>query len=299
MTPQNMRHHRRSLRHSLFLLAAMAGVLAYCGWVIAGWTGALWSLVASAVMLPLFRQLPPELLLRAIGARSLAPPEAPLLYGMLRELCERAEIPGIPLLYWVERPHPIAFSIGQAGTSAIVLSQGLVEALDAPELRGVLAHEIAHLKNHDIALMQLAAVVSRLVRVLAQIAFLLLLSGLFLRAVDALALPLVPLALLTLAPIGVALLQLALAREREGEADLEAVEWTGDPPALASALIKIRALDEALLAARFPGASLLRVPPLFRDHPATKERIRRLLDLPRPPGANFSDRSPGARRRGA
>jgi heat shock protein HtpX len=103
--------------------------------------------------------------------------------------------------------------------------------------------------------------------------------GLVLRAVSASAFPLLPLMVLALAPLGVNLLQLALARTREAEADLEAAEVTGDPLGLASALIKMRDEERALLRNRYPGSALLRVPSLFRDHPATEERIQRLLAM--------------------
>ena len=93
---------------------------------------------------------------------------------------------------------------------------------------------------------------------------------------------------LALAPLGINLLQLALARTREAEADFEAAELTGDPLGLASALIKMRDEERALLRNRYPGSALLRVPSLFRDHPATEERIQRLLAM-----APATDQGPG------
>jgi heat shock protein HtpX len=102
-------------------------------------------------------------------------------------------------------------------------------------------------------------------------------------------LPVVPLLMLAVAPLGVGLMQLALSRAREGEADLEAAELTGDPHSLASALIKMRDRERMLLRGRFPSVAPLRVPALFRDHPATEERIRALLAMPQPRDSETPD----------
>jgi heat shock protein HtpX len=93
---------------------------------------------------------------------------------------------------------------------------------------------------------------------------------------------------LAVAPLGVGLLQLALSRTREGEADLEAAELTGDPHGLASALAKLRRREQMLLRGRLPTTAVLRVPSLFRDHPATEERIQALLAMPQPRDARFA-----------
>jgi heat shock protein HtpX len=161
--------------------------------------------------------------------------------------------------------------------------------MTAREMRGILAHEIVHVRNGDIALMQLAMVVWQLTRTVSQIAFLLVFFSLFLRTVSAPSFPIVPLLVLAFAPLGVGLLQLALSRTREGEADLEAAELAGDPHGLASALVKLRRQEQMLLRGRFPTAAPLRVPSLFRDHPATEERIQALLAMPQPRGAEAPD----------
>jgi heat shock protein HtpX len=141
-------------------------------------------------------------------------------------------------------------------------------------------------RNGDLALMQLAMVVGRLTRVLSQIAFMLVFLGLMLRAFAALAFPIVPLLVLAVAPLGVNLLQLALSRAREAEADLEAAELTGDPYGLACALVKMRNQERILLRRWAPNIVPLRIPSVLRDHPATDERIRRLMAMLPP-----SDRS--------
>jgi heat shock protein HtpX len=276
------KHRRRQIRrHSALLLTAMAALLSYCGWIIGEWNGILWSLLAGAMVLALARRVPPGRLLHAIGARPVTRWEAPQLYEILEALCRRAALDRVPHLCWVGERFPVALTIGAGEATTIALSEALVRGMTIGEIRGILAHEIVHVRNGDIALMQLAMVVGQLTRMLSQIAFLLVFFGLFMRTVSAPSLPIVPLLVLAFAPIGVGLLQLALSRAREAEADLEAAELTGDPGGLASALIKLRRREQMLLRGRFGGAAALRVPSLFRDHPATEERIQALLAMSR------------------
>lgn len=283
-------HRRRHSRiHSALLLAAMAALLSYCGWIVAEWDGIVWSLFAGAATLVLVRRMPPGLVLRAIGARAMSRSDAPALYDLLDALCQRAGLERVPLLCWVGERTPVAFTVGQGEATTIVLSAALVRGMTLREMQGILAHEIVHVRNGDIALMQLAMVAGRLTRLLSQIGLLLVFFSLFLRVVSVRTIPIAPLMLLIIAPIAVSLLQLALSRAREGEADLEAAELTGDPHALASALVKIRRHQQMLLRGRFPTVAPLRVPSLLRDHPATEERIRALLAMPQPPGIDAAD----------
>jgi heat shock protein HtpX len=291
-----VRRRRRSRVHSTLLLLAIAALLAYCGWIVADCQGALWSLAASGVMLVVLRRMPPGIFLKALNARAMTRWEAPTIYRIRDELCQTAGIELPPLLSRVRGQVPAAFTIGSGATAIIVLSQSLIETMSAREIRGILAHDIIHLRNGDLALMQLAAAVGRLTRVLSQIAFLLAFLGLMLRAVSVTAFPLPPLLVLAVAPLGVSLLQLALSREREAEADLEAAELTGDPYGLASALIKMRNQEQAILRRWYPGMIPLRMPSLLRDHPATEERIRRLLAMS-PATDRGLDGAPGWRRR--
>lgn len=275
--------HRRSRRHAALLLAAMAILLGFCGWIVAGRDGVLLSAFLGALTLLMIRQMPPEIALRAIGARIVTPRKAPVLHAILDRLCRRARLARVPALYVTGARLPAAFTIGAGEAAAITLSQGLLVEMNAREIRGILAHEVVHIRNGDIALMQLAMVAGQIARLVAQLAFLLLFAGLVLHAATVPSYPLAPLLLLVVTPLGVGLLRHALSREREGEADLEAAELTGDPAGLASALIKMRRREQMLLDERFPGARLIRMPALLRDHPATEERIRRLRAMPQAP----------------
>jgi heat shock protein HtpX len=286
---ESARRRHRSRFHSALLLLAMAALLAYCGWIVADWQGILWSLLASAAMLVMLRRMPPGVFLQALNAHALGRWEASALYQILEDLCRIAGVEPSPLLCRVLGPAPVAFTIGGGNAATIVLSQSLLQTMSPREMRGILAHEIIHLRNGDLALMQLAVVVGRLTRVLSQIALLLVFLDLMLRVVSASAFPILPLLVLAVAPLGVNLLQLALSRTREAEADLEAAELTRDPVGLASALTKMRAQERALMRKWYPGLILFRVPRLFRDHPATEERIHRLLAMAPPPDRSLAE----------
>jgi heat shock protein HtpX len=291
------RRRRHSWRHSVLLLAAMAALLGYCGWIVAGWDGILWSLVGGAAMVLMLARVPPGVLLQALNAHLLARWEAPALYKILEGLCGSARIEQPPLLFRVFERGPLAFTIDGGSTAAIVLSQSLLDTMTGREIRGILAHEIIHLRNGDLALMRVAVVVGRLTGVLSQLAFMLVLLGFFLRIVSVRAFPMLPLLVLAAAPFGVNLLQLALSRTREAEADLEAAELTGDPHGLASALVKMRNQEQQIRRRWSPVALPLHLPPLLRDHPATEDRIRRLMAMAPPPQRSPAGDSPQESRR--
>jgi len=259
----------------------MAALLSLCGWVIAGAQGVLLSIASGAFMLAVLHQLPPSLILNALRARPMSPWDAGELTALVEALSTRAGLSVSPSLYQVTERLPLALTIGNRHDAAIVLSNGLIGELNVREVAAVVAHELVHIRNGDIAMMQLASAVGLATRMMTRVGLYLILFSLLANLLSLAQLPLGSLLLITAAPIAVTLLQLALSRSREGEADLEAAELLGDPQPLAAALIKIRRREEALLRGMFPYAMPLRVPPLLRDHPVTEERIRRLLSLDR------------------
>ena len=276
---EQARRRRRSRLHSALLLSAMAGLLALCGWLVAGWRGVSWSVLGGAVAFGFVARTPVDLFLAGMGAHVLSPEEAPGLLAMFALLCRRAGLERLPLLCHVDARLPLAFSIGRNDDTAVVIDDSLLIGLDRSELAGILAHEIAHLRSGDIVLKQIGFVLGWLTRVMSQLGVMLLVFGLLLRAFAAVRWPLLALLVLTLAPIVVQLLQLALSRGREAEADLAAAELTGDPEALAVALQKLRQWQERGLRRVFPTGRVLHLPTLLNDHPPTEERIRRLRRL--------------------
>lgn len=278
--PDRVRRRYRGQAHTLALLFAMAALLALCGWIVAGWSGIAWSVIAGTIALTLVGRVPVDIVLSGMRARPLLPGEAPGLQASFVTLCRDAGLSPIPRLYHIDEPLPLAFGLGQGDTAVVVVADSLLAGLTRRELAGILAHEIVHLRRGDIVLKQAGFVAGWLTRLLTQLGLILLFFGLVLRAFSATEFPLLWLLVLATAPIAVRLLQLALSRAREAEADLEAAELTGDPVGLASALVKLHRWRERRLQQLFPTAHPFHLPTLFDDHPPTEERISRLMSLP-------------------
>ena len=231
-----------------------------------------------------------RLVLRVHGARPLAPHQAPRLHALVAELSARAGIPA-RRLFLMDGPHANAFATGRNPASAVVaVTRGLLEVLDERELRGVLAHELAHVKNRDILVASIAAGLATAISHLAHaLAFSSLLGG---GDQEDGSEPAGGLLGLLVAPLAATLVQLGISRSREHLADEAGARLTGDPLALASALDKLHRSAEQLPSAATPAtASLHVVNPfgalagglarLFSTHPPAEERIRRLRALAR------------------
>ncbi len=277
-----LNHKLNNLAQSVVMLGGMAGLLGLIGWIIAGAQGLVWTAVLGIVILLFAPRVSPAVLLRMYGAVPLGFHDAPSLHRVVDELSRRAELSEPPRLYYLPSPIMNAFTMGRRDDAVLVVSDALVRRLDARELTAVLAHEISHIRNNDMWVMGLADVVSRLTSVLSLAGQLLILLSLPMILFGDVDIALLPLVLLVFAPTISALLQLALSRAREYDADLEAARLTGDARALASALQKLE---------RYQGGWLERVmlpgrrvpePSLLRTHPPTEERVRRLLELEPP-----------------
>jgi heat shock protein HtpX len=267
---------RRNQAHTAALLLGIGALLAYCGWIVAGRSGLAWSLLAGVFCLVVVRQVPPDALLGAIKATPLPSNDVLRLGAPFSVLCRRAGLDPVPRLYRIDHQLPLAFSLGEGERAAVVVADCLIDGLDERELCGILAHEIVHLRNGDIMLMQLGLVLGWLTSAISRIGFLLIFLDLLMRALSLTEFPLLSLAVLAAAPIAVGLMRLALSRAREAEADLEAAELTGDPLGLASALDKLRQWQQQRLRRLSPMMRPLQLPKLLSDHPPTEERIRRL-----------------------
>jgi heat shock protein HtpX len=299
LDPETARRHRlRNALHSALLLGGMALILAACAWVLAGVEGLVWTLLGALFGIGLMPQASPRLVLAMYRARRIGPRELPEVFSVLRELCRRAGLPRGPALYYVPSATLNAFAVGSRDDAAVAVTDGMLRALSLRELAGVLAHELSHIRNNDLWVMNLADVVTRLTGFMSSFGLVLLLIGLPLMLTGAAGPAWLLLAmLLVFAPTLVSLLQLALSRAREYDADRMAAELTGDPAGLASALAKLeryqgRMWEDILLPGRRVPA-----PSLLRTHPPTEERVRRLMDLYGPEqGAPFP--TPPERRHG-
>ena len=264
---------------STLLLLSLMGASAAVGYVIAGLLGVLVGAAFVAIYLLVRRSLSPDLILRLQGAVPLTPWSAPALYRMTERLARRADV-AVPALYLIRSDEPNALSVGGAGQGAVAVTSGLLRLLNRPETEAVLAHEIAHLRHDDVRRMELASGAALAVVTLIRVSlwltviWLILFGSSLARSLGHIAL-LASLALVV--PILVGWLQAALSQTREFAADETAAKLTGQPRALASALIKLKRRQHWLLGI-FMGRRT--APNPLATHPPTEERVRRLLSLP-------------------
>lgn len=276
------RHRWLNRLQTVLLVLTLPGIAAVAGSLLLG-DGGLWlALAAAGFTLLLEPAAASGLTLRLYGARPLYPDEAPDLWAVLRELAARAGLPAVPVPHYVPSGVVNAFATGSKHHAAIALTDGLLRSLTPRELTGVLGHEIAHIANEDLRVMGLADSISRLTHLLAllgQLAIVLSLPALLLGVAEV---NWPALLLLAVAPQLALLAQLGLSRVREFDADRLAAELTGDPHGLASALAKIERVSRSWRAWLLPGWGNPE-PSWLRTHPATAERIERLLELAPPP----------------
>lgn len=276
---ERRRHKLRNLAQSVLLLCGMLGLLVACMWLLFGEVGALWGLIGWGIALLFGPRVSPRLVLGLYRAEQLGPHDFPDGFAVLHSLGHRAGLAHLPALYYVPSATINAFTLGSRHDAAIAITDGMLRSLTLRELTGVLAHELSHIRNNDLWIMNLADSISRLTGMMAFLGMLLIFISLPMVLVGVVSFPLILVVLLIFAPTIGSLLQLALSRAREYDADLDAAGLTGDPIGLASALEKLERLQiggwERIM---FPGRRMPD-PSLLRTHPPTEERIRRLLAL--------------------
>ncbi|OOY02657.1 zinc metalloprotease HtpX [Thioclava sp. F28-4] len=276
------RHQFLNLLQSILLLAGMAVIAWFIVSAIAGQGLAIAIVIGSLLGLLLSPGIPKRLLLNAYGARRLSGREFPEGVAILAELARRAGLPRVPELYYVPSQMPNAFAIGSPDECAVCVSDGLLRLMNRRELAGVLAHEVAHVAHRDLWIMGLADALSRAVSLASWFGQVILLVNLPLILMGAAYVPWeVPL-LLIFSPTIMALLQLALSRTREYEADLGGARLSGDPEGLASALLKLERNAGRFWEEMFLPGRRIPEPSLLRTHPPTEERVRRLRALAGP-----------------
>ena len=276
------------------LLAALTALFMAVGYLIGGTSGMLIALVVAAAMNLFAYWNSDRMVLSIYGARPITRAEAPRLYDLVADLAGRAGIP-MPQLYLIDGAQPNAFATGRDPQhAAVAVTAGLLQALDEREVTGVIAHELSHVIHRDTLIMTITATIAGAIGMLANFAFFLgprgddRNSGLGAASGILVAI---------LAPIMAMLVQMAISRTREFEADRSGAALSGHPLWLASALRKIEAIARGTAvpeAERNPAtAHLFIVNPLhgaslqslFATHPSTEERVRRLEAMATGPSA--------------
>jgi heat shock protein HtpX len=268
------------------LLAGLTALLVAIGGALGGSSGAMIAFVLSAGMNLVMLYASSSMVLRAYGARVVGPAEAPELYAMVDRLRQRAGLP-MPTVAIAPHDQPNAFATGRNPEHSVVcVTEGIMRLVSRDELEGVIAHELAHIKNRDMLLSTIAATMAGAVTNLAQFGF--LFGG---HSDDEEGSnPLVTIAMMILAPIGAMLIQFAISRQREFKADAVGAEICGRPLSLARALEKLEIGAHRIPMHVSPAvAPLAQVNPLafrgggvaklFSTHPPTAERVARLTAL--------------------
>jgi heat shock protein HtpX len=276
------------------LMAAMTALFMGLGLMLGGEAGALVALAVAGAMNAFAWWTSDKAVLRLHGAREVDETSAPDLVRMVHALADRAGMPR-PRVYVIDTPQPNAFATGRnPQNAAVAATTGLLGALGRDEVAGVMAHELAHIRNRDTAIMTVTATFAGAIAMLAN--FALFFGGDRDRPGGFLG----TLALMILAPLAATLVQMAISRSREYEADRVGAEIAGDPLALAAALERIQRLAARIdnhAAERNPAtAHLFIVNPLhahahdrlFATHPATENRVAALRAMAGRPAARSS-----------
>ncbi len=276
-------HRTRNTLHTFLLVGGLGLLTGFSAWLIWGPMGIAATLVALGLIYALAPRLPPETIMRFYRARRVTEQNGSALLQMVDALADRAELMEPPRVYVIPSMTLNAFAAGTPENAVIGITDGLLRKLDSKEeLAAVLAHEMSHIRNNDLALMGLADILTRCMQWLAYLAVFMAVISLPEFLIDGLdGSYLIGLLLLYFAPTIGSLIQLGLARAREYDADLEAVTLTGNAGWLISALRKVerhagRFWEDMRLPV--PGRRIPQ-PSLLRSHPRTEDRIARLEEL--------------------
>jgi heat shock protein HtpX len=267
------------------LLAGLTGLLLLIGGFLGGRSGMFLALIVSFAMNFGAYWYSDKLVLKMYKAREVTSAEAPDLYSLVQNLAHNASLP-MPRVYIVDTAMPNAFATGRDPKhAAVAVTTGITRILDRNELEGVLAHELAHIKNRDTLISTIAATIAGVITFMASIAQWSLIFG---GSDEDGSNPLGVLAMAILAPIAATIIQLAISRGREFGADASGAKICGNPLPLANALGKLEAGAGAMRDDVNPSTAHMfivnplkgkKLATLFSTHPSTEERIVRLRSM--------------------
>ncbi len=273
------------------MLASLGALFVGLGFLLGGASGGAIALGFAVVLNFGIYFFSDRIALKSARARPVEAHEMPNFHSIVSSLAQRENMP-MPALYVIDSPQPNAFATGRSPKkAAVAVTTGIVEMLDHRELEGVLAHELAHVKNRDILIATVAATIAAALSFLARMAFW---TGMGRRRGNNAITMVVGLVAMILAPIAAAVIQMAISRSREFEADHDGAQSTGSPLALASALEKINVGTQRIPMDVNPAVSQLfiadplkavkgrgrgRMGKMFSTHPPVEERIKRLHEM--------------------
>jgi heat shock protein HtpX len=267
------------------LMAGLTALFGAIGASLGGQGGMVTALLMAGAMNVFMYYTSSTMVLKMYGARVVSHAEAPELYGMVDRLRQRAGLP-MPTVAIAPHDQPNAFATGRSPEHSVVcVTEGLLRLVNRDELEGVVAHELAHIKNRDMLLQTVTATMAGAIGMLSQ--FAMFFGG---RDEDGRGNPVAAIAMLILGPLAASVIQLAISRQREFAADAVGAEISGRPLALAGALQKLDAYAKRIPMEVAPAvAPLAQVNPLqahgggmlalFSTHPSTEQRVARLQEL--------------------
>ena len=270
--------------HTGVILFALFTLMCLLGYMLAGTQGIFMALIAGILLSSFGPRLSNARILRMVKARQLSVGLFPGLHYLVWQMSKRAGLQNHPKLYFISAKEPNAFTLGNAEESAIILSDSLLANLNVREIRGIIGHELAHIRNNDLQVLTTADNFRSITHGFAVIGQLFLLLSLPALMVEKISYPLFPVIILILSPTIGILLQLALSRTREFEADRAGAELAGDAFGLSSALQKIEQINAGLRQRFLTLPWQKQTPTMLSTHPATTERVARLKAL----SGNFS-----------
>jgi heat shock protein HtpX len=270
------------------LLAGLTGLLLGIGQIWAGQRGLMFALILAAVMNLGSYFFSDKLAIAMSGAKPVARDQAPRLYQIVERLAAKANIP-VPKIYFIPTDSPNAFATGRNPSHAsVAVTRGILEICDDEEIEGVLAHELGHVKNRDILISAVVATLAGAITMIGRMVFYAEMFGLGGGRSDSRRGGVFSaLAMMIVAPLAAVLIQLAISRSREYEADHTGAEITGNPQGLARALDKIDKWSKRVPMQASPSmAHMFIIQPLtsgalfsslFSTHPPIRKRIERLI----------------------
>ncbi len=268
------------------LMAGLMGLFLLAGQLLGGANGLMLALVIGGAFNFIMYFFSDKLVLKMYKAHIVTPEQVPELYNTVDRLRQRAGLP-MPVVAIAPHQQPNAFATGRSPEKAVVcVTEGILRQMPMPELEAVIAHELAHIKNRDMLISTVAAGIAGAISNLPYLLMFGMGGG------DDDGHPIAQLAFMLLAPIGAMLIQFAVSRQREFEADRVGAEILGNPLPLASALTRLDAMAKQIPMQVAPAAApLAQVNPLaaygggvmklFSTHPPTEERVARLQEMAR------------------